>query len=109
MPSAGVDFAPADPGTTGQVMQFRVVKRVGGDSTTPPQFLTLPTIALFGPVTNTRQVTLNEFDSSVVIVKMVDGRIQLASNFNHPGASAFFFWPIVSMLGTLGGDGFSAL
>lgn len=103
----GVDFAPADPGTTGQVMQFRVVKRVGGDSTTPPQSLVLPAIAPLGPETNVRQVTLNEFDSSVVIVKQKNGKIELASSFNNPGASAFFFGPIVSMLGTLSNDGFS--
>ncbi|MBI2884240.1 MAG: multicopper oxidase domain-containing protein [Candidatus Methylomirabilis oxyfera] len=104
----GVDFASADPGTTGQVMQFRVVKRVGGDGSTPPGSLMLPTIAPLGPETHVRQVTLNEFDSSVVIVKKVNGRIQLASSFNNPGASAFFFGPIFSMLGTLGNDGFSS-
>jgi FtsP/CotA-like multicopper oxidase with cupredoxin domain len=38
------DFEPADPGSTGQVMQFRVVPAVAADPTTPPQFLVLPTI-----------------------------------------------------------------
>jgi FtsP/CotA-like multicopper oxidase with cupredoxin domain len=40
----GVDFEPADPGSTGQVLQFRVVPAVAADPTTPPQFLVLPTI-----------------------------------------------------------------
>jgi len=38
----GVDFTPADPRTTGQIMQFRVVPATGADRTTPPQFLDLP-------------------------------------------------------------------
>jgi spore coat protein A len=40
----GVDFDPADPGSTGQVLQFRVVPAVAPDPTTPPQFLILPAI-----------------------------------------------------------------
>jgi spore coat protein A len=40
----GVDFEPADPVTTGQVMQFRIVPAVAPDPTTPPQFLVLPAI-----------------------------------------------------------------
>ncbi|HET7358292.1 MAG TPA: multicopper oxidase [Nocardioidaceae bacterium] len=38
----GVDFTPADPQTTGQIMQFRVVPASGADRTTPPGFLALP-------------------------------------------------------------------
>jgi FtsP/CotA-like multicopper oxidase with cupredoxin domain len=40
----GVDFPVADPGSTGQVMQFRVVPAVAPDPTTPPEFLVLPAI-----------------------------------------------------------------
>ncbi len=40
----GVDFDPADPDSTGQVMQFQVVPAVAPDPTTPPQFLVLPAI-----------------------------------------------------------------
>jgi spore coat protein A, manganese oxidase len=40
----GVDFEPSDPGSTGQVLQFRVVPAVAPDPTTPPQFLVLPAI-----------------------------------------------------------------
>jgi FtsP/CotA-like multicopper oxidase with cupredoxin domain len=39
------DFDAADPDSTGQVMQFRVVPAVAADPTTPPQFLVLPAIA----------------------------------------------------------------
>jgi spore coat protein A len=40
----GEDFDPADPASTGQVMQFRVVPAMSPDPTTPPQFLQLPTL-----------------------------------------------------------------
>ena len=40
----GVDFESADPDSTGQVMEFRVVTAVVADPTTPPQFLVLPAI-----------------------------------------------------------------
>jgi FtsP/CotA-like multicopper oxidase with cupredoxin domain len=40
----GVDFAPADPGSTGQVLEFRVVTAAAVDPTTPPQFLVLPAV-----------------------------------------------------------------
>ena len=41
----GIDFTPADPATTGQVMEFRVTRSIGRDPSTPPQFLQLPRIA----------------------------------------------------------------
>jgi FtsP/CotA-like multicopper oxidase with cupredoxin domain len=40
----GEDFPVADPASTGQVMQFRVVPAAAADPTTPPQFLILPAI-----------------------------------------------------------------
>jgi FtsP/CotA-like multicopper oxidase with cupredoxin domain len=61
----GVDFDPADPATTGQVMEFRVVPAVAPDPTTPPQFLVLPAITpLPNPVT-TRRLALIEMMSNV--------------------------------------------
>jgi FtsP/CotA-like multicopper oxidase with cupredoxin domain len=56
----GVDFPVADPATTGQVMQFRVVPAVAADPTTPPQFLVLPPIAALPPETVTRPLALLE-------------------------------------------------
>ena len=40
----GVDFPLADPDTTGQVMEFRVMPATGIDTSTPPMFLQLPAI-----------------------------------------------------------------
>jgi len=56
----GVDFEPSDPGSTGQIMQFRVVPATTADDTTPPQFLQLPAITPLPPETFTRQVALIE-------------------------------------------------
>jgi len=41
----GRDFTPSDPRTTGQILQFRVVPTSAPDPSTPPQFLTFPSIA----------------------------------------------------------------
>jgi spore coat protein A, manganese oxidase len=56
----GVDFTPADPATTGQVMQFRVVPPRTPDRTTPPQFLHLPALPALPPATRTRPLALLE-------------------------------------------------
>jgi FtsP/CotA-like multicopper oxidase with cupredoxin domain len=40
----GVDFDVADPDSTGQVLEFRVVPAVAADPTTPPQFMVLPAL-----------------------------------------------------------------
>ena len=42
------DFDAADPETTGQVMQFRVVPATTVDTSTPPQFLQVPAITPAG-------------------------------------------------------------
>jgi spore coat protein A len=56
----GDDFEVADSGTTGQVMQFRVVPALDADDSTPPQFLQLPTITPLPAATLTRQLALIE-------------------------------------------------
>lgn len=56
----GVDFEPAHAGTTGQVLQFRVVPAVDVDDSTPPRFLQLPAIAPLPPETVTRPLALIE-------------------------------------------------
>lgn len=61
----GVDFPFADPGTTGQVMQFRVVPLTGRDLSMDPARLTLPAFKPLGPPTRTRAVSLNEEESTV--------------------------------------------
>jgi spore coat protein A len=56
----GEDFEVADPDSTGQVMQFRVVPAVAPDPSTPPQFLQLPAITPLPAATVTRQLALLE-------------------------------------------------
>jgi FtsP/CotA-like multicopper oxidase with cupredoxin domain len=54
------DFDVADPETTGQIMQFRVVSAVDADDSTPPQFLRLPAITPLPRATVTRPLALLE-------------------------------------------------
>ncbi len=78
----GVDFDPANPDTTGQVLEFRVTLPLSGtDTSIPPGQLTLPAPPKPGPTTSTRQVSLNE----------------AASTF--PG----FDGPVAALLGTMNG------
>ena len=56
----GTDFDPADPDSTGQVMEFQVSAGPVADPTTPPQYLQLPAITSVGPAGNTRNLSLNE-------------------------------------------------
>jgi bilirubin oxidase len=79
----GVDFEPANPATTGQVLQFRVVARSGDDTTAPPDGLRFAAPPALAASTRTRQVSLNELDSAVL-----------------PDVG-----PLVGLLGTLGPDG----
>jgi FtsP/CotA-like multicopper oxidase with cupredoxin domain len=75
----GVDFPVADPASTGQVLQFRVVPAVAPDPTTPPQFLVLPAITRLTGGT-TRPLALLE------------------------QVSAFFDGPVEARLGSVAGD-----
>jgi spore coat protein A, manganese oxidase len=79
----GVDFDPADPETTGQVMQLRVIPSTGVDTTRDPARLNLPAFKALGQATQTRQVSLNEEEST------------------FPG----FEGPIAALLGTLDSSG----
>jgi FtsP/CotA-like multicopper oxidase with cupredoxin domain len=54
------DFDAADPDTTGQVMEFRVVRRTSADRSTPPRFLELPAITRLGASGSTRPLALIE-------------------------------------------------
>jgi FtsP/CotA-like multicopper oxidase with cupredoxin domain len=85
---SGIDFPAADPATTGQVMQFRVVPAASADLSTPPDQLLLPAIAPLGAPTVTRQVSLNEEDSQTVrVITDQDGNVVLACD--DPNAQAF--------------------
>jgi spore coat protein A len=56
----GVDFPVADPASTGQVMEFRVVPSPAPDPTTPPQFLVLPAAPALPAASITRPLALLE-------------------------------------------------
>jgi bilirubin oxidase len=78
----GVDFDPADPNTTGQVMKFIVTPPSSTDTSVPPSQLHLPNFHPTGSPTRTRKLSLNEM------------------------ASAFGFdAPVMGMLGTMNSDG----
>ncbi len=95
----GIDFMPSDPDTTGQVMEFRVQRRVGPDRSTPPDQLLLPAITPLGLATTTRTLSLNEAESATVLVSMdPNGNIVLDPN-------GLPFGPTMAMLGTLNPDG----
>ncbi|GAB4250691.1 MAG: multicopper oxidase domain-containing protein [Thermoleophilia bacterium] len=70
---AFVDYTPADPSTTGHVMQFRVVAGDGSpDPSTPPEALVLPQLEDVGAADNVRHLSLNEEESGKIMVE-VDG------------------------------------
>jgi spore coat protein A len=93
----GVEFEPADPDTTGQVMKFIVRSRRGRDPSTPPSQLVLPTPAPLPDASVTRQVSLNEEDSETVFVSEVDENIVLDCD------SETAFGPRHALLGTVAG------
>ncbi|MFC8299466.1 multicopper oxidase family protein [Micromonospora orduensis] len=56
----GVDFPPADPRTTGQVLRFVVTEAAGVDTSVPPEQLRLPSHPPLGPAERVRRLSLNE-------------------------------------------------
>jgi FtsP/CotA-like multicopper oxidase with cupredoxin domain len=56
----GTDFAPADPLTTGQILEFNVGPAVAPDPTTPPRLLQLPAIVPLTGGTPRRLALLEE-------------------------------------------------
>ncbi|WP_437987954.1 multicopper oxidase family protein [Sorangium sp. So ce117] len=64
-PFTGGPQTAADPATTGQVMQLRVVPSSGADSSTPPHRLELPRLAPLGDAALVRQVSLNDLSSAL--------------------------------------------
>jgi spore coat protein A, manganese oxidase len=83
----GTDFPVADPASTGQVMEFRVVPAVAADPTTPPQFLQLPTITPLPPESVTRPLALIE---------------EAGIGFDSGGGEVE--GPVEALLGTIDGD-----
>jgi spore coat protein A, manganese oxidase len=106
----GVDFAPADPNTTGQVLQFRVVAAQSADTSTPPDTLVLPLSTPLPGAMGTRQVSINELESATVLVdghpghghrKHQPANLKLACD--NPNAVPF--GPTQALLGTLTSSG----
>jgi len=90
-PFGGFPDVPADPGTTGQVMQFVVnsaLTQPADAAATPPQNLVLPAEPAVGPAVATRQLTLNEEESTQLCVQQLpDGSI--TTLFNTPNDPNF--------------------
>ena len=97
----GLDFTSADPQTTGQVMLFRVGPAKSVDTSTPAMNLVLPGRAPYGPPTGTRQVSLNELDSSTVRV-ITDSNGNVVQACSDP--SAVPIAPTIGLLGVLNPD-----
>lgn len=97
----GEDFDVADPQSTGQVLEFRVVPATGVDNTTPPHFLQLPALSPPGNEDRVRTVSLNEEDShSVRVTEDESGNVVLDCDGGE------IFGPTAALLGTLdGGNG----
>jgi len=56
----GGRLEPADPASTGRIMEFRVVPRTAADPTTPPRFMALPAIAPLPTPSITRRLAMLE-------------------------------------------------
>lgn len=95
----GVDFEPADPDTTGQILEFRVTKSRGPDKTTPPDQLVLPAIAPLGAASHTRRLSLNEEESRTVLVETDEAGNVVLDLEGEP------FGPTAALLGSLDDDG----
>jgi spore coat protein A len=78
----------ADPATTGQILQFKVVPAVATDPTTPPQYLKLPAVAPLPAPVRTRQLAL----------------LEMMSMEPSPDSDR---GPVEAVLGTVGPDGFA--
>jgi len=96
----GVDFVPANPRTTGKVMEFRVVAATSADTSTPPAELVLPAPQDLGTATNTRRLSLNEADSSRRCLSALGKSVPCGS-----AAAVAPFGPEAARLGTVTDQG----
>lgn len=87
-----IDFDPADPNTTGQVLQFRVGPALEPDPTTPPQYLLLPPIAHLPSESLTRPLALLE-NGEVLPELGFDGPTEaLLGNVDNSGNAVHKMW-----------------
>ncbi len=95
-PFGGFPDIPSDPGTTGQVMEFRVTGGAVSDPTTAPGSLLLPAITNL-PGGTARQVSLNEEMSATVLVSNKGKNVVL----DCANPLAVPFGPTAAKLGTM--------
>ncbi|KYF99922.1 bilirubin oxidase [Sorangium cellulosum] len=75
-PFTGDLSTPSDPETTGQVMQFRVVRATSRDTSTPPHRLVLPHRPPLGDEQAIRRVSLNELTTDAGPLAVLLGTFQ---------------------------------
>ena len=119
------DNTPADPGTTGQVMQFVVDSGLNGapgssdGTTTAPENLVLNVTPALGPADNAgnpRKVSLNELDSATICVRadadtgdlLVPIRQVPCDSEAPPGTVVGPYGPSIDLVGTVDGSGVTA-
>jgi spore coat protein A len=88
----GADFEPADPATTGQVMQFRVVPATEPDRTTPPRFLRLPTIAPLPAAVRSRPLALIERSATGENGEEIEGPVEALLGMVDDGMAVERLW-----------------
>ncbi|MFB3815483.1 MAG: multicopper oxidase family protein [Terriglobales bacterium] len=107
-PFGGFPTPESDPGTTGQIMQFRVVPATSRDVSTPPQQLVLPAIPVLAAEDALRGLSLNEEISRTVKVPTdADGNFILDANGNLvlDCEKGEFFGPKEAVLGIMNANG----
>jgi spore coat protein A len=85
----GVDFEPADPTGTGQVMEFRVAASKRRDATTPPAQMILPVIDALPDAVTTRRLALLEQMSEFFADAPVEARLGIVDD---SGATTAQHW-----------------
>jgi bilirubin oxidase len=105
---SGVDYPPADPQTTGAVMQFRVRSSRNVDAARR-RIARQPGRGRHGAAassTKLRRVSLNELDSATVnVAANPDGTFQIPIREACGDPNAVPFGPSVGLLGTVNADG----
>jgi spore coat protein A len=94
----GLDFDPADPDSTGLIMQFRVKAATSPDTSIVPTPQQIPMPPRPGPASVIRELSLNEVESESVRVSD-DG----FGNIVLDCADGFEFGPTAALLGTVSG------
>ena len=93
----GGSLPPADPDSTGQVMQFRVMPGRKLDLSTPPQFLVLPAINTLPDTTIIRTLALSRSQEKASMLKTRQMRWKVRSrrllgNVNADGNAVAALW-----------------